>query len=365
MSTKCGNENFISQNLPFLIFFSFFALLAWDVASTMTSPIIWAAMLSFVSMPIFHFINKKMLRGHAQTLSAMLTLLVLLILCVVPVAYIITTLGSEAAGMGVKLTHFLSALQAQAFSGKSIDPPAWMPLWASDYIRSFLENSAAVKNLLSGAAQWGAKALSSLSASVIEQGSSFLFSTMVTLMVSFFFIRDGGRIITWIMEIVPLSEDEKGTFFTRTASIMNSIIYGAILTVAAQAILGALGWWFVGLGSPALFGMLMFFFGMFPMGTAVVWGPGALYLALSGDAKQAVFLFIWGACVVSVADNVLRPFLISGGGAKEHEIPTLLIILGIFGGLIKWGFLGIFIGPLVLVLFVSVCDLYKKRWLDR
>ena len=99
------------------------------------------------------------------------------------------------------------------------------------------------------------------------------------------------------------------------------------------------------------------------MGTAIVWLPGSIYLALSGDTKNALILFLWGACVVSMADNVLRPFFISGGGKNGKEIPTLLIILGLFGGIMKWGFLGIFIGPLVLVLFITVCELYKKRWL--
>ena len=361
MDKFSNKSNFVLKNLPFLIFFGFFAILAWDVTSPMATPIIWAALLSFVSRPVFAFFNEKLFKGKCASISSALTIAVLLLICVVPLIYIASSLGSEAARMGVKLAGFFSGIQNQALSAGSLEFTSWVPVWLSDYIKSFLKNSEAVKNVLRSCAQWSARTLSILSGAAIEQGSAFLLNTMITLMVSFFFIRDGGSILAWIKSILPLSQEESDTFAADTISIMDSIIFGAILTVAAQALLGVLGWWFVGLGSPALFGLLMFFFGMFPMGTAIVWVPGAIYLALTGDNKNAIILFVWGVCVVSVADNVLRPFLISGGKGGR-DIPTLLIILGLFGGVIEWGFLGIFIGPLVLVLFVAVCELYKKRW---
>ncbi len=102
---------------------------------------------------------------------------------------------------------------------------------------------------------------------------------------------------------------------------------------------------------------------MFPAGTAVVWIPGGIYLILSGDIKGGIFLLAWGSIVVGTIDNFLRPFLISGGkgSGKDEEIPTLLVILGLFGGVIKWGFLGIFLGPIILVLFLLIFDLYRSR----
>ena len=205
MDTGCKKSNFIYQNLPFLIFFAFFTIMAWDVAKPMTSPIIWAAMLSFVSMPIFTFINKRLFKERFRSLSSALTLIVLLVICVVPLAYIISTLAAEASGMGIKLARFIAKFQSHAFSVSDISFPSWMPLWASDYIKSFLANSAAVKNVMQSAAQWGAKALSALSGTLIEQGSAFLFNTMIMLMVSFFFIRDGGGILRWIKSVLPLT----------------------------------------------------------------------------------------------------------------------------------------------------------------
>ena len=356
---------FGGDNMPFIIFFVLFAFLAWDITAPISTPILWAAVLSFISMPIYRLISRRLMRNRFPSVASGVTLALLLLICIVPVLYALSTLGSEAAGMGAKFSQLLAKIQHQAYSGRDFDFPAWLPLWAADYLTSFLENSHAVKTALQFFAQWSAKFLSSLSAHIIEQGSSFILNAMIATMISFFFIRDGEKIVNYVKSVVPLSPEENEAFFFRTGSILNSIVYGIILTVALQALVGGVGWWFVGLGSPALFGMLMFFFGMFPAGTAVVWVPGSIYLALTGDIKNAAILFVWGLLVVGTIDNLLRPFLISGGRSGRGEIPTLLIIMGLFGGVMVWGFLGIFVGPLILVLFISVCDLYRKRWLRR
>ena len=361
MVTLEAGGNFISKNLPFLLFFLLFTVLAWDVTAPMAAPVTWAAMMSFVSMPIFRFLDKKTLHGRHPSLAAGLTLLILLLICFIPIIFMLSTLAGEAAGMGSQLAGFFAEMQKHAFSGKELSFPSWVPVSLAEYIKAFLNNSAAVKKVLQTTAQYTATMLTGLSAKLFEHGTSLMVNTMITLMVSFFFIRDGAEIVAYMRSITPLSPEEKADFYSRTGKILNAVVFGVILTVAIQALLGGLGWWFVGLGSPVFFGMLMFLFGMFPAGTAIVWVPGSIYLALTGDTKNAVILFLWGAVIVGMIDNVLRPFLISGG--KEGvKIPTLLTILGLFGGVMKWGFLGIFIGPLVLVLFVSVCDLYRNRW---
>ena len=229
---------------------------------------------------------------------------------------------------------------------------------------SFLSDSAAVKAFVQNVAKWLGGFLTDISGRLIHGASSMLFNTMLTLMVSFFFIRDGGRMVDYLKSVTPLAEAERENFFCRTRSVLQSVVYGVLLTVMIQACLGGLGWWFVGLGNPAFFGMLMFFFGLFPAGTTVVWLPGAIYLFLTGDAKNGAILLIWGAAVVGMVDNALRPFLISGGKSGE-EIPTLTIILGLFGGVIAWGFIGIFLGPLVLVLFMVVFEIYRTRQLQK
>ncbi|OUO94261.1 AI-2E family transporter [Cloacibacillus sp. An23] len=364
MASGGGYANFFSGNVPFMIFFAFFALLAWDITSPMATSIIWAGMLSFVASPLNRRIMKLLGNGRYPSAAAGITLTALLLLCFVPVLCALSTLGSEVASLGRIFAQLFVKIQHVAHNGAAIEFPDWMPKWIADNIRSFMADSDSLRSAAQNVVQWATRFLSSISARLIEQGSSFLLNSVITLMVSFFFIRDGEKIVNYVMSVTPLEDGEKQRFFSQISGILNSIIYGIILTVAVQAVLGAVGWWFAGLGNPVFFGMLMFFFGMFPAGTAVVWVPGAIYLAFTGDLKHAAILFVWGAAIVGTIDNLLRPYLISAGGRGGVEISTLVIILGLFGGVMKWGFLGVFVGPLLLVLFISVCGLYRKRWLE-
>jgi predicted PurR-regulated permease PerM len=127
------------------------------------------------------------------------------------------------------------------------------------------------------------------------------------------------------------------------------------MTAGIQAALGGLGWWFVGLPNPVLFGSLMFFLAMLPfVGTPMVIVPGAIYLFASGDVKNAAILLAWGILVVSSIDNLLRPLFIY----EETNAHILMIFTGLLGGIYTWGFLGLFMGPLVLSVAYFILRLY-------
>ena len=357
------------DRIAFIFFMAIFAFLAWQVTNPLVKAILWAGMLSFIFEPVYKRIT-SLTGGRFRSLSAALTLSLIAIVFIIPLIYIFASLGNEISKIIETITAFLSKNEInQTTDLVQLTPQltqTWLPEWLKDHLKNFLLDSGAVKDFAEKTAQWIGGNLTDISKYLIQGASSFLMEMILVLMVSFFFIRDGAKIVEYIKSVTPLSDEEKIMFFTRTRKLLNSVIFGILLTVAIQAVLGGIGWWFVGLSSPAFFGMLMFFFGLFPAGTAIVWLPGGIYLIISGDIKGGIMLIAWGSIVVGTIDNMLRPFLISGGNiskGKGEEIPTLLVILGLFGGVIKWGFLGIFLGPLILVLFVMIFDLYRTRYL--
>lgn len=346
----------------FLVFLSVFALLAWQVTRPLMTSIIWAGMLAFMVSPIFGFLNRKS-GGRWPGLSTLLTLAVLLLLFILPVIAIMISIGNETASIYSTIKTFVGSIEPGHLNNPAALIPSWTPAWADKYLREFLNNSQMTKAVLNQLSSLAADLIKRISTTIIQGASAFIFHAFVTLMTAFFFIRDGDSILAYIKSVTPLTPSEKKMFFYRCSSLLYSVIYGDLLTVAIQAVLGGLGWWFVGLGNPTFFGMLMFIFGLFPAGTIIVWLPGAIYLLATGETRGGIILFIWGAGIVSTIDNLLRPFLISGGNSgKGENVNSLLIFLGIFGGIIQWGFLGIFLGPLVLVLFMLVFDIYRIRW---
>ena len=355
-------DNIRGDRTAFIFFMAVFAFLAWQVTHPLMMALIWAGMLSFIVQPVYRHLT-DLSGGRFRNLSAAAALCLVAVLFIIPLIYIIASLGGEISKIIGVITDFISRNEINQTKDLVELIPGWFPDWLNDYLKDFLLDSESVRVFVQKTAQWAGGNLTNFSKRLIHGASSILIEMIIVMMVSFFFIRDGVKIVEYVKSVTPLSDEEKTMFFSRTKKLLNSVIFGIILTVAIQAILGGLGWWFVGLSTPAFFGMLMFFFGMFPAGTAVVWIPGGLYLILSGDIKGGILLLAWGSIVVGTIDNLLRPFLISGGKSKgkSEEIPTLLVILGLFGGVVKWGFLGVFLGPLILVLFLLIFDLYRYR----
>ena len=355
-------DNIRGDRTAFIFFMAVFAFLAWQVTHPLMMALIWAGMLSFIVQPVYRHLT-DLSGGRFRNLSAAAALCLVAVLFIIPLIYIIASLGGEISKIIGVITDFISRNEINQTKDLVELIPGWFPDWLNDYLKDFLLDSESVRVFVQKTAQWAGGNLTNFSKRLIHGASSILIEMIIVMMVSFFFIRDGVKIIEYVKSVTPLSDEEKTMFFSRTKKLLNSVIFGIMLTVAIQAILGGLGWWFVGLSTPAFFGMLMFFFGMFPAGTAIVWIPGGLYLILSGDIKGGILLLAWGSIVVGTIDNLLRPFLISGGKSKgkSEEIPTLLVILGLFGGVVKWGFLGVFLGPLILVLFLLIFDLYRYR----
>jgi predicted PurR-regulated permease PerM len=197
--------------------------------------------------------------------------------------------------------------------------------------------------------------MTKLSGQILGNAFNLGFNLLVITVGTFFLTHDGEDFARFAREILPLSEIEKDVFFSRVKQMLYAIFYGVIMTAGIQAALGGLGWWFVGLSNPVLFGSLMFFMAMVPfVGTSTVIVPGTVYLFVSGDMKNAAILLAWGILVVGLIDNLLRPLFIYEG-TNAH---ILMIFTGLIGGISAWGFLGLFMGPLVLSVAYFMLRLY-------
>jgi predicted PurR-regulated permease PerM len=195
-----------------------------------------------------------------------------------------------------------------------------------------------------------------LSRELIGNAFQLGFNLLVMTVGVFFLTRDGENLLGFIHGILPLSPSEKDVIFLRAKQMLYAIFYGVIMTAGIQAMLGGIGWWMAGLPNPVFFGTVMFFFAMIPfVGTPMVMVPGAIYLYMTGHTKPALMLLVWGLCVVSTIDNLLRPLFIHEG-SKAH---VLMVFIGILGGLSAWGFLGLFMGPLVLSVAYFMLRLYR------
>jgi predicted PurR-regulated permease PerM len=195
------------------------------------------------------------------------------------------------------------------------------------------------------------QALVSSGGSVLVGAVGTLTSFVLMLFVLFFVLLDGPRFARQLVPMLPIEERRRARLWQHLADVTRAVFMGIGLTALAQGVLVGIGFWIAGLPSPLVFGVVATFVALIPVvGAALVWAPAAAVLALQGDYGHAIFLTVWGVLFVGMADNVLRPLLISG----RAEVPTLAVFVGVMGGLAAFGFVGLFLGPIVLGLLVAL-----------
>jgi predicted PurR-regulated permease PerM len=173
----------------------------------------------------------------------------------------------------------------------------------------------------------------------------------LSLVFVFFFYRDGPRLAAFVLRLLErLIGERAGYYIELVAATVQRVVNGVIGTAAAQAILALIGFLIAGVPGALVLGIVTFLLSLIPMGPPLAWIPATAWLVWQGDYGYAIFLGIWGTFVISGVDNVLKPYLISRGG----NLPLVIVLLGVFGGLLAFGFIGLFIGPTLLAVAYSL-----------
>jgi len=342
--------------IPFLVVFIFLAVLSYLISFNLFRPLAWSALLSFLVYPIHQLIYKKLLRERWSNVAAFIMTVFIIVLIVLPTVMVGFVMAREGVRLYSVIADYLKVSEG-AWTAKA--PGAFLPEGLWEWAKPLFEQFSFLRNILNQSGQWVASSIATISRGFLGNAIRIVLQLIVIAVASFFLIRDGHLILDYVKDITPLPKDEKDAFYRQAKRILQAVLYGITLTAIIQGILGGIGWWYVGLPTPLVFGAIMTVLAMFPIiGTPLVWVPGSFYLLYTGEWKSALLLFIWGLLVVSLIDNVIRPIFISEGS----NIHLLIVFVGVLGGLTAWGFIGLFLGPLVITLFVFMLDNYRKEW---
>ncbi|MCL1876368.1 MAG: AI-2E family transporter [Synergistaceae bacterium] len=328
--------------------------------SSLLQPISWAVLLAFLSYPIYIFLYKRLFNGNCPSVCALIMTVIVIFVIIAPAIIAGSIMAREAVDY---YTEYQPLLKDQSKTIGEIVSPV-----LKEKIDLILDGYPTLKKIYidSGLPEILQDILKNISLYSFQIARGFLgntlgliYSLLIIFISYFFLLRDGHIILNYIKDIVPLAEDEQMKFMVRGKDTLRGVVYGITLTAVVQGILGAVGWWLVDLPAPLLFGALMAFMALIPLiGTPSVWLPGTVYLLMINEYQNALILFLWGIFAVSMIDNFMRPKFTS----DKANISTFLVFIGAFGGLMVWGFLGLFVGPLILSLSVFFLDSYREIW---
>jgi predicted PurR-regulated permease PerM len=195
-------------------------------------------------------------------------------------------------------------------------------------------------------------------ASVLGSMARFTADFFLMLIVLFFLFRDGERWAAGLGSLMPLSPAQTSRLFRNINDTIIGNVYGILAVGFIQGTLTGLATAFAGLSSPLLLGIAAFFASILPVvGAALVWAPAGLYLIFTGATWKGIFVLLWGSVVISMVDNVVRPWVVSG----KVELHPLVLMFVILGGIQVFGFLGLFLGPVIVSVLAAVFQMLREE----
>ncbi|HLI62039.1 MAG TPA: AI-2E family transporter [Terriglobales bacterium] len=338
-----------------IIFLAALLLLVLALAVLITwhflKPFAFAVILAVVFYPVHAWFLRAV--KDRRSPAALLSTLAVLLLFGVP-AFILTTLGANEA---VSMAHYLGRRSAEEggftlFLAKLAARPLqlvghWIDL--SQYNLHALIRSTAQK--LSGS-------LVSLGATVLSNLARFTVDALITVVILFFLFRDGKQWAYRTGKLIPLSDAQVAHLYQNISDTIIANVYGILSVGVVQGILTGLALRIVAIPSSLLLGLAAGFASIIPVvGSAIVWFPAAVYLLFSGAVWKGIFLLVWGTVVVSSIDNVIRPWVVAG----RVELHPMVLLFFILGGVEAFGFLGLFLGPVVASVLAALFVMLREE----
>jgi predicted PurR-regulated permease PerM len=324
------------------------AVIAWPFFT----PILWAVLGAVMFQPLFQGLLARM-RGHRNA-AALLTLLIITFVILLPSMFVGGLVVEEAAGVVL------------AFQRGEIDIAAWFnQVYAAlpANLRSTIESSgwadlstvqARVQDIIGESAGLIARQAVAVGGGAL----GFFLSFGLGLYVTYFLLRDGRAIGQTVLDSLPIERTIADRLSEKFLGIVRATIKGSLVVGLVQGALGATTFWIVGIPSAILFGLVMTILSLLPaVGTALVWLPAAIWLLATGAIWEGIFVFVSGALIIGMADNVLRPILVG----RDTGIPDWIILVTTLGGIAAGGLSGVVLGPLIAGLFLASWSILREQ----
>ncbi len=307
--------------------------LAFRVVRPFLQPLGWAAIFAIMLAPGQRRLSRRLGAGWA----ALLVTAVATIILVGPAIGLLSVLVREIA----LLTESLQQAELVALTPTQVDA-LWDALRAR--VPFALPDDPSV--LFGEALQRVGGVVAARAGAVLQNVASFFFSLVVMLFALFFFLRDGPAIGAAVRDLLPFAGPRRDRLIAQTRDLVIASVGAGLAVAAVQGLLGGVTFALLGVSAPVLWGVAMSFASLLPVvGSALVWLPVAVWLILAGEVGRGLVLAAVGAGIIGMVDNVLRPIVLSG----RTTVNGLVIFIGLLGGVAAFGFIGLVLGPVVLV----------------
>lgn len=303
------------------------------------SALVWAVILVFCTWPAYRVLTDRVKLGPSSAALVMVTAEFLLI--GLPLVFATPVRREDIEGIRAWIERIFSEGLPDLSSTFSLIP--LVGGFLNDWWQAFAGDTSlliqALRPYAGNIAQMGLSVLLALLSGIAEM--------LIAILLAFFIYKDGPALARFAYALLErLSGDRAARLWELTGNVTRGVVYGLLGTAVVQGFMTFFGLWLSGVPQPVLLAVIAGVISILPVGAPLVWIPAAIWLFATGSLGWGVFMLAYGALGISSVDNFIRPWLISRGA----DLPLLLTLLGALGGVLAFGFLGLFLGPVLLAL---------------
>jgi predicted PurR-regulated permease PerM len=304
--------------------------------------ILWACIIALVFYPLHAKILSRV--SERENLAALITLLLCIVIAITPALFLFSSIIKQG-----------TAVYQQLESGQ-IKPSLWLEQIRTAFpqIDQLLQiiglDISTLKQKLGALSVEAGKVMAGNALSIGQNTLAWLASLGLMLYLTFFMLRDGAKLIPVLIRALPLGDERERLLMQKFAEVTRATIKGSLVVAMVQGALGGFIFWALDIPGPVLWGVVMTVLSLIPIvGASLIWLPVGLYLFATGATTDGIILIAFGAIVIGLVDNILRPILVG----RDTKMPDYLILLSTLGGFSVFGMTGFVLGPLIAALFLT------------
>lgn len=334
----------------FILLLVVMIILVFFIIKPFITAILTSGVIAYVFYPLYKFLHKRLKNRH---LAALLIVVLVILVITIPLYFTLNAVSKEA-----RINYLL--LKQKIISGNifgvDCDVSDIALCRVSNYIEDVLKDPHTRYYIETGAQR--------ITEYIINSASHFLLSLPLTILnffimvvLIFYLLIDGELLLSKFMGLFPLRKKHQLKLFKKFKEAIGAVVYGYIVIAVIEGIIAAIGFYLAGISAPILWGVVIALLALIPfIGPAFIWIPAFFIKLFLGANLQAIIVFVIGIILVFI-DSLLKPKVI-GDRARIHPV---LILLGVVGGLMIFGFIGVVIGPVILTLLVTLLKIYKEE----
>jgi len=350
-SKNSNKERFKLEQRSFLLMLVLVTLLFLGVLKPFWGAIFWACIVGLIFHPIY--IRLATYWNQRVNLAALATLVVCVVIGVVPSLFVLGSFFQEGASLYQRLQSGDLDLGSRIEVIRESFPAA------QHFLERLNLDLNDLKDQLSSAALGASRFLAQNAVQVGQGTLQFFVGLGLMLYLSFFMLRDGSRLVQLLVRALPLGDEREHLLFAKFAEVARATVKGNLVVAVVQGTLGGIIFAILGISGALLWGVVMTLLSLIPVvGAGLIWAPVAIYLFAVGEWVDGLILTAFGAGVIGLVDNALRPMLVG----RDTKLPDYMVLLSTLGGFAVFGMNGFVIGPLVAALFVAFWEIFMREF---